>query len=230
MRISKNVLILWLSIFAFVLVVGAYVVNFHGGSISMNTSDWNNFGSYINGLMAPLLMFMNILVLMNINNEISKIGKMNSVHRNKLLHYNNTMDKDFKIQVNPDATAEDNLSAIQSQLATIQELFDEFRESDEHCMTDLDELAKKARICKRTINKMHDVPYYENPFINRMWELHNIKANNTMLSIYMHLFQLKVNVFRLLNETDPDNKDFIEKLAKAMKELEDFHKKSMYVD
>ena len=46
----------------------------------------------------------------------------------------------------------------------------------------------------------------------------------------MHLFQLKVNVFRLLNETDPDNKDFIEKLAKAMKELEDFHKKSMYVD
>lgn len=50
----------------------------------MNTSDWNNFGSYFNGLMAPLLMFMNILVLMNINNEVSKIGKMNSAHRNKL--------------------------------------------------------------------------------------------------------------------------------------------------
>ena len=36
--------------------------------------------------------------------------------------------------------------------------------------------------------------------------------------------------FRLLSETDHDNKDYIEKLEKAMKEFEDFHKKSMYVD
>ena len=134
------------------------------------------------------------------------------------------MVKDFKIQVNPDATVEDNLSDIQSQLAAIQKLFDEFRESDEQCMTDLDELAKNAKLCNRTIKKIHDVPYYENPFMNRMWELHNIKANNTMSNIYMHFLQLKVNVFRLLSETDHDNKNYIEKLEKAMKEFEDFHK------
>ena len=195
MRIFKNEQIFWLVIIAFVLVVGAYVVNFHEGSISMNTSDWNNFGSYINGLMAPILMFINIIVLLNIKNAVSEIGKMNSVHRNKLIHYNENMVNDFKIQVNPDATAEDNLSAIQSQMATIQELFDEFRESDMRCMTDLDELAKKAKLCNRTIKKIHDVPYYDNPFMNRMWELHNIKANNTMSNIYMHFLQLKVNVF-----------------------------------
>ena len=36
MRISKNELIFWLAIIAFVLVVGAYVFKFHEGSISMN--------------------------------------------------------------------------------------------------------------------------------------------------------------------------------------------------
>lgn len=230
MRISKNFLILGLAMIAFVLVVGAYIANFYGGSISRNSSDWNNFGSYINGLMAPFLMFMNIIVLLNIKNAVSEIGKMNSGHRKKLIHDNNNMDKDFKIQVNPDATAEDNLYAIQSQLVAIKELFDDFKESDEQCMTDLDELAKKAKLCNRTIKKIHNIPYYENPFMNRMWELHNIKAMNTMSSIYMHFLQLKVNVFRLLSESEPEKKDYIEKLEKAMKEFEDFHKKSMYVD
>ena len=230
MRFSKNFLILGLAIVAFIVVVGAYIANFYGGGISKNSSDWNNLGSYLNGLLTPFLTFLNILVLMNIKNAVSDIGKLNTNHRNKLLQYNRNMDTELKIQINPDATTEDNLSAIEIQLASIQKLFDEFRKSDQRCMADLDELAQKANLSSKTIKKLHDVPYFENPFVDRMWELHNLGVNNTMSIMFLNFLQLKVNVFRLLCESNPAKKDVKEKLEKAINELEEFHKNTIYAD
>ena len=54
------------------IVLGMYWMVFHEG-FSYNSADWGNFGSYFNGLMMPILTFVNILVFVSISMKISSL-------------------------------------------------------------------------------------------------------------------------------------------------------------
>lgn len=74
-------------------------------------------------------------------------------HRKKLRRYNHNKDfEDFKVQINPYATAEDNINQIESNLNAIKRLFEGFQESDERCEQDLYQLAHKAKLSKGAIS------------------------------------------------------------------------------
>lgn len=53
-------------------VLGMYWMVFHEG-FSYNSTDWGNFGSYFNGLLMPILTFVNILVFISISMKLSSL-------------------------------------------------------------------------------------------------------------------------------------------------------------
>lgn len=59
------------------LVIGFYFWNFHG-DFSCQAKDWSDFGTYINGLLMPLLAIINIVILVELTIAISKINENRS--------------------------------------------------------------------------------------------------------------------------------------------------------
>lgn len=59
------------------LVIGFYFWNFHG-DFSCQAKDWSDFGTYINGLLMPLLTIINIVILVELTIAISKINENRS--------------------------------------------------------------------------------------------------------------------------------------------------------
>ena len=54
------------------IVLGMYWMVFHEG-FSYNSADWGNFGSYFNGLLMPILTFVNIFVFVGISMKLSSL-------------------------------------------------------------------------------------------------------------------------------------------------------------
>ncbi len=52
------------------IVLGMYWIVFHDG-FSYNSEDWGYFGSYFNGLLTPILTFINIFVFVGISMKLS---------------------------------------------------------------------------------------------------------------------------------------------------------------
>lgn len=55
-----------------IAAVGLYCYIFHDG-LSLNSSDWGNFGGYFNGLLAPILTVVNIFVFVSISMKLSSL-------------------------------------------------------------------------------------------------------------------------------------------------------------
>lgn len=210
-----------------VLVVLAYVLRFGNYGLSNSTESWSSFASYFSGMLSPILAFVNILILVSVRHAIYDTRDDIKAHRKKLKRYNHNKDfKDLKVQINPYATAEDNINQIESNLNAIEHLFEGVQESDERCEQDLYQLARKAKLNRGAISALKRVNYYENPFINRNWEFHNLAVTNTMVHTRTSFLQLKVNVYSLMVQNNPNDKSLYEKFKKAQKDLEEFHKDS----
>ena len=69
---KKYILLAIILLMATSIVLGMYWMVFHEG-FSYNSADWGNFGSYFNGLMMPILTFVNILVFVSISMKISSL-------------------------------------------------------------------------------------------------------------------------------------------------------------
>ena len=69
---KKYILLVIILLMATSIVLGMYWMVFHEG-FSYNSADWGNFGSYFNGLMMPILTFVNILVFVSISMKISSL-------------------------------------------------------------------------------------------------------------------------------------------------------------
>ena len=52
------------------IVFGFYIYNFHGYSISKNPADWGPFGSYISGVLGPILSFLNMALIIYVTLRI----------------------------------------------------------------------------------------------------------------------------------------------------------------
>lgn len=119
---------------------------------------------------------------------------------------------------------------MECHLARIEELFDDFRKSDERCENDFQELVERLGISKSANKSLSKIPYYENPFFSRMWEMHNIAVPNAISYAQTSFLQLKVNVYNLMLAQEPDNETIHAKLVSAQKELEDYHHDSILAD
>lgn len=210
------------------MILLPYFIVFYQKEISINISDWGSFGNYINGLLMPILSFINILVLIKVSNSVSKLSFQDKEHKKKLKEINKEKSyNDFKITINPNATILDNYNDLCEKINVINNYLDMFHSSDEECLKDLHYVFERLNL---PIERIDEIPYSENPFINRNWEIHNLGVNNTNSFIDLNLLQLKVNIYKLLLENDPNNTSLESKLKLARIELEKYHHGASYVD
>lgn len=226
MKKSTIYIIIGISLF---LIITIYVFNFHKTQISTNPEDWNSFASYINGMITPILAFINILILMEVKNAVSDIDVFQKKHKKKLRAHNRHL-RDFQLKINENNSIEDNLRILDDNINQISELFEDFHHADEQCEQDLYELTKKAKLSAKSIKLLKDVPYYENPFVNRMWEMHNIGVSNTMTETIKNILQLKVNTYQLMVTNNPADQSLLKKYKSAQKDLEDYIENAGLVD
>lgn len=69
---KKYILLVITPLIAISIVLGMYWTVFHKG-FSNNSADWGNFGSFFNGLLMPILTFVNILVFVSISMKLSSL-------------------------------------------------------------------------------------------------------------------------------------------------------------
>lgn len=100
-------------------------------------------------------------------------------------------------------------------------------DSNEKLAEDLKELFEKAGL---DYSKVEQIPYYENPFMNRNWEYHYIGVPNFLSILYLKLFQLRVRTFENLVKLNPEDQGLKVKLSQYRKEFELLYDKVIYVD
>lgn len=100
-------------------------------------------------------------------------------------------------------------------------------DSSETLGNDLKKLFEKAGL---DYIKIEQIPYYENPFVSRNWEYHNIGLPNLFSNLTMKLFQLRVKTFETLIKMEPKNKELKLELEQYRKEFEEHYDNSYHVD
>jgi hypothetical protein len=94
-------------------------------------------------------------------------------------------------------------------------------------LTDLNTLFDKLGIDKKLLN---NVPYYENPFFNRNWELHNMGIPNYFSHLSLYINQLKVKVYEELYKCFPNDTEIKHHLQISRDLFETDFETSYYID
>jgi uncharacterized membrane protein len=72
-NVKRNVIIILVITLLVILgTVSSYVFNFHSYSVSKDGNDWANLGSYLGGILSPLISLISLIVLTYITYLISK--------------------------------------------------------------------------------------------------------------------------------------------------------------
>jgi hypothetical protein len=100
-------------------------------------------------------------------------------------------------------------------------------DSSETLENDLKSLFERAGL---DYSKIEQIPYYENPFVSRNWEYHNLGLPNLFSNLTMKLFQLRVKSFETLIKMNPQNKELKVELDHYRKEFEEHYDNSYHVD
>lgn len=136
---------------------------------------------------------------------------------------------DLKINRDFDKGLLDLLSELEGHIKTIENYCDLCADSDntKTLKSDLKLLLNKAELDFASLEK---VPYYENPFVNRNWEMHNIGRPNLFSHIALCLNQLKVKIAEELIKSDPKNTELTKLIEEYRLNFEETFNSSYYVD
>ena len=137
--------------------------------------------------------------------------------------------QDLKIERDFDRGIFDLFKELDEHISTISNYCDICADSDtsETLTSDLKELFEKAEL---DFSKLKNIPYYENPFENRNWEMHNIGRPNFFSHISLCLNQLKVKTTEELLKQNPDNTTLKKLIEEFRQEFDVDYDNSYYVD
>ena len=135
--------------------------------------------------------------------------------------------EDFKILRDFNSNLFELFEELDNRIKSIQEYCDLCATSDGNSMKDLEELCKKAEV---DFEQIVCVPYYENPFVHRLWEMHNIGNPNLFSELNLCIGDIKVKILEEVLKSSPSNEIIKEALEKYRIEFEDLYKSSYYVD
>ncbi len=135
--------------------------------------------------------------------------------------------EEIKIKMDIDLDIFQLISRLSDDIKRIEESLQMSAKSDKELENDLISLCSEVGLDH---SKFNSVPYYENPFINRNWEMNNLGYPNFLQHLYLHFNQLKVKIIDQLVEKEPNNKKFIEIAKTFRKELDELYDSVYYVD
>lgn len=136
---------------------------------------------------------------------------------------------DLKIERDFEKEIFDLFCELEEHIKTIENYCDLCADSDstEKLSIDLQELFSKAEL---KISELNKVPYYENPFNNRNWEIHNIGRPNYFSHISLCLNQLKVKTAEELLKCNPESQELTTLIEKLRGVFDEDYNNSYYVD
>ncbi len=136
-------------------------------------------------------------------------------------------DSGLAMEVNGDNSFFEIIKSAYNAVDGIKGLLDRFHASDENLINEFESLLLKKGIAK---DVFENIPYYENPFINRNWESHNLGTPNWLQRIRIDLVHIEVKYLEEYLKTNSN--DLVAKVSfeKAKEHLKEFAKTAMHVD
>lgn len=119
------------------------------------------------------------------------------------------------------------IEEIENNLKGLENIHDLINNSYDKMEQDLCNLLSKVGY---DLQKIRGLPYYENPFIHRDWEVRVLGLSNWTLHIKGSLLQLKVRALEKENVLTPNDAKLSEKLRYAKKQLKEFVERAILVD
>lgn len=108
-----------------ILILLPYVLNFAGNNFSGNTSDWENFSGYINGLIMPILTVANLFIIAEVNNTIKgKNNKFEILYKKLKQQMENGKYSEFRVDVEKQETIEESLTALDEKVKNVYDVLD----------------------------------------------------------------------------------------------------------
>jgi len=126
---------------------------------------------------------------------------------------------ELALDINAKGSFFDIVNSCQENIGYLSKFHDNFHESDKKLQMDFDYLLGKKGIDPKVFN---DIPYYENPFLYRNWELHNLGIPNRMQRLKIDLMHMEIKYleeFLKTNSKDQQSRERLEHLKKAFAKL-----------
>jgi len=134
---------------------------------------------------------------------------------------------ELAFEISAKGTLFDVLSSIRDAIDSIEGLLDLLRRSDEELPGDFSSLLIRRNIA---LSLFSDVPYYENPFENRNWEIHNLGTPNWLQKVRIDLVHLEVKYLEEYVLSHAQEAVAAERLEKAKTHLAELAQHAAHVD
>jgi len=144
---------------------------------------------------------------------------------NKIAH--NFLDSGLEMEVNGNRKFQEVTKDIYESIKGIKNLLDCCEQSDNNLIDDLYKLVETKKIDKTIIK---DIPYYENPFINRNWEIHNLGKQNWFKRLEIDLLHFEIIFYQEYLKLNNDDEPTKRRFNKLKKEFEDLAQNATHID
>jgi hypothetical protein len=134
---------------------------------------------------------------------------------------------DFAVKLNVGLPATKQFAEIVAAVDRIGELLDYFAETDAKLN---DEIRQHLRSLGYELMAFDNVPYFNNPFFNRNWEMHALAANNARTDLTVAVKQAEIRFLEEYSKTHPNEVEALAALEAAKQELHIMAVSTAYFD
>ncbi|MBN1293191.1 MAG: DUF4062 domain-containing protein [Candidatus Latescibacteria bacterium] len=162
-----------------------------------------------------------------ITNKIFVPKDIDNYNKNLLKISEKVEPEDLKFEFDINKTVLELIDEVYSNLDWFENAKEDLIKSNDLLYTDLQAFFDKLKIDE---NVLSSIPYYENPFVNRNWELLNIGLNNFAIGLTGLILQIQLKYLELLSETKYWKEENFEQLINIRKKFENHIKNTLYYD
>lgn len=144
---------------------------------------------------------------------------------NKLEHL--FLDSQLSMEVNGKNNFFEVIKSIYEAVEGIENLLNFLYISDKDLVNDFNTLLIEKGIKPEIFG---DIPYWQNPFVNRNWELHNLASHNWLQRLKIDIVYIEVKYLEEYLKTHSYDRIAQERFEIAKKALKNHAQNAMYVD
>ena len=137
------------------------------------------------------------------------------------------MDSGLAMEVNGDRSFNDIMTSAYATVSGIQNLLELVHTSDKALKKDFETLLLKKDIA---IELFENISYYEHPFENRNWEIHNLGTPNWLQRLNIDLAHIQVKYLEEYLKTNSNDLVAKSNFEKAKNLLKEFAETAMHID
>lgn len=143
------------------------------------------------------------------------------------IHIEAQKSHEFPVVVSANSSFFDVFQELNGHIDWVMKTFDHLNKSEDELPKDLKNLFGKLGLDAQLLEK---IPYYENPFENRNWEIRKIGFHNITTDLKTSLAQIEIKFLEEYLKTHPEDGIGRSRLEVAKKEFEEIVAKHGYID